>query len=61
MNSSISLVGLSDSNRVLLGAFGSGPSSFVEFYGNLGLDYTLLDLEHCGFSPWDSPKLENFV
>ena len=33
----------------------------VEFYGELGLDFVWLDLEHGGPDPWDSTLVENLL
>ncbi|ELY45098.1 HpcH/HpaI aldolase family protein [Natronorubrum sulfidifaciens] len=32
--------------------------TLVEFYGELGLDFVWIDLEHAGPSPWDGDRLE---
>jgi 2-dehydro-3-deoxyglucarate aldolase len=34
--------------------------TMIELFGNAGLDFVFVDLEHCGFSPWDSEKLEEY-
>ncbi|SEO86754.1 2-dehydro-3-deoxyglucarate aldolase [Halogranum amylolyticum] len=44
---------------VLLGVLDNTyDPSLVEFYGELGLDFVWLDLEHAGPSPWDAPAIE---
>ncbi|MFC7202142.1 HpcH/HpaI aldolase/citrate lyase family protein [Haloferax namakaokahaiae] len=35
--------------------------TLVEFYGDLGMDFIWLDLEHGGPSPWDGPTIENLL
>jgi len=35
--------------------------ALVEFYGELGLDFVWLDLEHGGPDPWDAGALENLL
>lgn len=35
--------------------------TMVEIYGHLGFDFVWLDLEHCGGSPYDSERLEQFT
>ncbi|WP_137289314.1 HpcH/HpaI aldolase family protein [Natronorubrum halophilum] len=35
--------------------------SLVEFYGELGLDFVWIDLEHAGPSPWDGERLEELL
>lgn len=45
--------------EVLLGVLDNTyDPSLVEFYGDLGLDFVWLDLEHGGPSPWDAPAVE---
>ncbi|SFL49119.1 2-dehydro-3-deoxyglucarate aldolase [Halogranum rubrum] len=45
--------------EVLLGVLDNVyDPSLVEFYGELGVDFVWLDLEHAGPSPWDAPALE---
>lgn len=43
--------------------FGSATKVYsptvVELFGRLGLDFVFVDLEHAGFSPWDSEPLSN--
>jgi len=50
------------SDDVLLGA---GTAIYapkvVELFGDVGLDFAFLDLEHSGFSAWDSEQLEQFT
>lgn len=45
--------------------FGAGAATMseemIEVYGNIGLDYVWLDLEHNGPSPYDSETLKNYV
>lgn len=54
--------GVRDSSDVLLGA---GTAIYapkvVELFGDAGLDFTFLDLEHSGFSAWDSEQLEQYT
>jgi 2-dehydro-3-deoxyglucarate aldolase len=53
---------LPTSDRVLVGAaVGTYTPKVVEVYGDLGLDYAFLDLEHDGFGPLDSDTLENYT
>ena len=35
--------------------------TMVEVYGHLGFDFVWVDLEHCGGSPYDSERLEEFT
>jgi 2-dehydro-3-deoxyglucarate aldolase len=35
--------------------------TLVEFYGDLGLDFVWIDLEHGGPDPWDSALIENLL
>ncbi|MFA9425759.1 HpcH/HpaI aldolase/citrate lyase family protein [Natronorubrum sp. A-ect3] len=35
--------------------------TLVEFYGDLGLDFVWIDLEHAGPSPWDGDRLEDLL
>jgi 2-dehydro-3-deoxyglucarate aldolase len=35
--------------------------TLVEFYGDLGVDYVWLDLEHGGPDPWDAGTIENLL
>ena len=51
-----------DSEEPALGAQTATMSQpIIEVYGNLGMDFVWLDLEHKGPSPYDSDTLENFV
>ncbi|WP_436935901.1 HpcH/HpaI aldolase family protein [Halovenus marina] len=48
-----------ETDEVFVGAgVASASPTVVEIYGNLGMDFALLDLEHVGFSAWDSERLE---
>jgi 2-dehydro-3-deoxyglucarate aldolase len=51
---------LPGSDRVLVGSPVDSPKQ-VEVMGKLGADYAFLELEHAGFSPWNSPKLESYA
>ncbi|MFC7075571.1 HpcH/HpaI aldolase family protein [Haloarcula halophila] len=35
--------------------------TLVEFYGDLGVDYVWIDLEHGGPDPWDATSVENLL
>lgn len=35
--------------------------SLVEFYGELGLDFVWIDLEHAGPSPWNGHRIEDLL
>ncbi|UWG46523.1 2,4-dihydroxyhept-2-ene-1,7-dioic acid aldolase [Halanaeroarchaeum sp. HSR-CO] len=35
--------------------------TLVEFYGELGLDFVWIDLEHGGPDPWDGPTIANLL
>ncbi|QFU82540.1 HpcH/HpaI aldolase family protein [Natronorubrum aibiense] len=35
--------------------------ALVEFYGDLGLDFVWIDLEHAGPSPWNGDRLEDLL
>ncbi|WP_136715147.1 HpcH/HpaI aldolase family protein [Halorientalis salina] len=51
-----------DAGDVALGALDSTYSpTLVELYGDLGLDFVWIDLEHGGPSPWDSGALEDLL
>lgn len=51
-----------DADEVALGALDNTYSpTLVEFYGELGLDFVWLDLEHAGPSPWDATQLERLL
>jgi 2-dehydro-3-deoxyglucarate aldolase len=53
------LVGLGETNDVLLGAgVETGNETLVEILGRLGLDWVWIDLEHKNPSPYDSHYLE---
>jgi 2-dehydro-3-deoxyglucarate aldolase len=49
-------------DEVLLGVLDNTyDPSLVELYGDLGLDFVWLDLEHAGPSPWDAPAVEGLL
>lgn len=49
-------------DEVLLGVLDNTyDPSLVELYGELGLDFVWLDLEHGGPSPWDAPAIEGLL
>ena len=51
-----------DNEGVALGLLDNTYSpALVEFYGELGLDFIWLDLEHGGPDPWDAPTMENLL
>ena len=51
-----------DADGVVLGVLDNTYSpALVEFYGELGLDFVWLDLEHAGPSPWNADRLEEFL
>ncbi|WP_410767011.1 HpcH/HpaI aldolase family protein [Haloferax sp. DFSO60] len=51
-----------ENDGVALGVLDNTYSpTLVEFYGDLGLDFVWLDLEHGGPSPWDGPTMENLL
>ncbi|WP_247002731.1 HpcH/HpaI aldolase family protein [Halosolutus gelatinilyticus] len=51
-----------DDDEVALGVLESTYSpTLVEFYGDLGLDFVWIDLEHAGPSPWDGDRMENLL
>lgn len=51
-----------DDDEVLLGVLDDTYSpSLVELYGELGLDFVWLDLEHAGPSPWHAPAVEELL
>jgi 2-dehydro-3-deoxyglucarate aldolase len=51
-----------DDGDVALGVLDNTYSpALVEFYGELGLDFVWLDLEHGGPDPWDGGTIENYL
>ncbi|MFB6133154.1 MAG: HpcH/HpaI aldolase/citrate lyase family protein [Halanaeroarchaeum sp.] len=51
-----------DGDAVALGILDNTYSpTLVEFYGDLGLDFVWIDLEHGGPDPWDGPTIENLL
>ncbi|WP_416840949.1 HpcH/HpaI aldolase family protein [Haloferax sp. DFSO52] len=51
-----------ENGSVALGVLDSVYSpALVEFYGDLGLDFVWIDLEHGGPSPWDSSAIEDLL
>jgi 2-dehydro-3-deoxyglucarate aldolase len=51
-----------DDDGVALGVLDNAYSpALVEFYGELGLDFVWLDLEHGGPSPWDGERLSDLL
>lgn len=51
-----------DAGDVALGVLDNTYSStLVELYGDLGLDFVWLDLEHGGPSPWDAETIEELL
>jgi 2-keto-3-deoxy-L-rhamnonate aldolase RhmA len=51
-----------ENDEVALGVLDSTYSpTLVELYGDLGLDFVWIDLEHGGPSPWDAGALENLL
>mgnify|MGYP000386251382 CR=1 FL=1 len=51
-----------DDGGVALGVLDSAYSPrLVEFYGDLGVDFVWLDLEHGGPDPWDGGRIENLL
>lgn len=46
---------------ILGGSLGTCSPSVLEAYGELGLDFAFVDLEHGGVSPWDSQPLGNLA
>lgn len=51
-----------DADEVALGVLDSTYSpTLVELYGELGLDFVWLDLEHGGPSPWDAETLADLL
>ena len=53
---------LIEDQETVLGARASTTDPIVvEVYGNLGLDFAWIDLEHAGHSPYDSRKLERLT
>lgn len=53
---------LVDEQRTVLGArVSTTDPTIVEVFGGVGLDFAWIDLEHVGFSPFDSRKLEGLT
>ncbi|EMA70753.1 HpcH/HpaI aldolase [Halorubrum aidingense JCM 13560] len=51
-----------DDGAVALGVLDNTYSpTLVEFYGELGVDFIWLDLEHGGPDPWDASQLEDLL
>jgi 2-dehydro-3-deoxyglucarate aldolase len=51
-----------DAGGVALGILDNTYSpTLVEFYGDLGVDYVWIDLEHGGPDPWDATSMENLL
>lgn len=51
-----------DDGDVALGVLDNTYSvTLAEFYGDLGMDFVWLDLEHAGPSPWNANQLEDFL
>jgi len=51
-----------ESGGVALGVLDSAYSpTLVEFYGELGMDFVWLDLEHGGPSPWDGETMSDLL
>ncbi|MFC4439467.1 MULTISPECIES: HpcH/HpaI aldolase family protein [Natrialbaceae] len=51
-----------ETDDVALGVLESTYSpALVELYGDLGLDFVWIDLEHAGPSPWDGDRTENLL
>jgi 2-dehydro-3-deoxyglucarate aldolase len=51
-----------EAGEVALGVLDTTYSpTLVEFYGDLGLDFVWLDLEHGGPDPWDGPTIEDLL
>jgi 2-dehydro-3-deoxyglucarate aldolase len=51
-----------DGDGVALGVLENTYSpTLVEFYGELGVDFVWLDLEHGGADPWDAGTVENLL
>jgi 2-dehydro-3-deoxyglucarate aldolase len=51
-----------ENDEVALGVLDSTYSpTLVELYGDLGLDFVWIDLEHGGPSPWDAGAMENLL
>lgn len=54
--------GIFDDGSVALGVLDNTYSpTLAEFYGDLGMDFIWLDLEHGGPSPWDGPTIEHLL
>ncbi|WP_436933524.1 HpcH/HpaI aldolase family protein [Halovenus marina] len=57
-----SLVATVDAGAVALGLLDNTYSpTLVEFYGELGLDFVWIDLEHGGPDPWDGGTIEDLL
>lgn len=51
-----------ESGDVALGVLDNTYSpTLVELYGDLGLDFVWLDLEHAGPSPWNADRIDDFL
>lgn len=50
-----------DDEYLLGGIAGSGSPTVIEIFGDIGLDFAFVDLEHAGFSHWDSGRLEELA
>ncbi|WP_458190510.1 HpcH/HpaI aldolase family protein [Haladaptatus sp. NG-WS-4] len=51
-----------DGDAVALGVLeNTYTPTLVEFFGELGLDFVWIDLEHAGPSPWDGERLEELL
>ncbi|WP_435335840.1 HpcH/HpaI aldolase family protein [Haloarchaeobius sp. TZWWS8] len=51
-----------ESGDVALGLLDNTYSpTLVEFYGELGVDFVWIDLEHGGPDPWDANRMENLL
>lgn len=51
-----------DDGRVALGVLDNAYSpTLVEFYGELGVDFVWVDLEHGGPDPWDATRIEHLL
>ncbi|MDZ5810631.1 aldolase/citrate lyase family protein [Halorubrum sp. AD140] len=56
------LVATLDDGDVALGVLDNAYSpTLVELYGELGVDFVWLDLEHGGPDPWDAPQVEDLL
>ncbi|MFB6086890.1 MAG: HpcH/HpaI aldolase/citrate lyase family protein [Haloarculaceae archaeon] len=51
-----------DAGEAALGVLDNTYSpTLVEFYGDLGLDFVWIDLEHGGPSPWDATRMDDLL